>query len=203
MTPCFLSHAPHWSLVALVVVLAALTSGAGGTTRALLGRAVPARLLGPAFAFDAAMLEVCVVSAPFLVTAFTAFSSVGALIATGALTLSGALLVILLARRPEIAGAEQPAEEEQPAAEAGRTGPRPSLWRNRRFYFWLLVGFAFGYLIGTADVGALPLALSFGGGRLQASIMIAVLAGGSATAGLCYAWPRWPDGPSRPAAAGC
>jgi MFS family permease len=185
----FASNLSPWLFGVLVVILAAITSGSGGTTRTMLGRAVPERLLGPAFALDAVLVEVCVVTAPFLVTLFSLLNAVGALFVTSGLTVVSALLFLLLGRRPELdehRTDEHPADEERPSSAADNRPTR--LWRNRRFIFWMLVGLLFGYLIGTADLGALPLANMLGHDKLQASIMIGALAAASAFAGLTYAW---------------
>jgi hypothetical protein len=148
--------------------------------RALLSQAVPPHLVAPALAIDATIVELVVVTAPLLVAVTAAPSPPGAIIAMAGGTAIAAVLVCGLRRpvpttpAPAIAGA------------SAAIGPR-ALWRNRRFAFWIAVGVAFGYALGTAEIGALPRALRLGGGSREAAALIAVLAISSALSGIVYA----------------
>ena len=70
---------------------------------------------------------------------------------------------------------------------AAEAPPARSLWRNPRFYFWLVVSAAFGQSVDTLETGAVPLSDSFGAGSGQAAALIAVLGVSSALSGLGYA----------------
>lgn len=173
-------RAPAPVLFLLVAVAAALAAGAPGAMRALLSQAVPPHLVAPALAVDSTVIELVVVSAPLLVAAAAAPAPPGAIIAMAGATAIAALLARSL-RRPALASSEPVAADTSAA-----TGPRP-LWRNRRFAFWMVVGAAYGHAVGTAETGALPLALRLGGGPREAAALIVVLPISSALSGIVYA----------------
>ncbi|GIE99512.1 MFS transporter [Paractinoplanes rishiriensis] len=184
----FFIKAPTAVLVAAVIVFSCIGSGAGGVVRVMLGRTVSDPMLPKALAVDSSVVELVIIVAPFAVAFAALFGGVGPLVAMALCTGVGALLF----RQPGASRTVPPPEPEPAAAEA-ETTPEPakptgSLWRNPRYLFWLLVAIAFGHLLGTAEIGALPLARSLGLGNAMASAMIAALAAASATAGLLYAW---------------
>jgi len=167
-------------LFVLITVVAALAAGAPGALRTMLSQAVPSHLIAPAIAIDATVVEAVVISAPLLVAIAAIPAPPGAIIAMAAATAGAAYCVRglrLVAHAPAPTG---PVGSE--AATSART-----LWRNRRFVFWMVVGVAFGDALGTAETGALPLAMHFGGGTREAAALIAVLAVSSALSGIVYA----------------
>lgn len=173
-------RAPAPVLFLLVALAAALGAGAPGAMRALLSHTVPPRLVAPAIALDAIAVEVVVVIAPLVVALAAAPAPPGPILAMAA-SIGLAAVLVRAQRRPRAAAAPGLA-----GAGIVRTG-RQALWRNRRFVFWIAVGVALGYSIGTAEVGAFPRALRLGGGPREAAVLIAVLGSSSALSGLVYA----------------
>jgi MFS family permease len=173
-------QAPVPVLFLLVALAAALGAGAPGAMRALLSHTVPPQLVAPAIALDAVAVEVVVVTAPLLVALTAAPSPLGPIIAIAAVIALAAVLV---------RGQRRPVPTAPALTNVGvaaATGPQ-TVWRNRRFAFWILVGVTLGYAIGTAEIGALPRALRLGGGPREAAALIAVLGISSALSGLVYA----------------
>lgn len=209
----FAIDAPVWALVVIVAVFAALGSGAGGIVRVMLGRTVPERMLARALAVDATLVEFVVIGAPFLVALAALAGGLSPLVVMALFTAAGAALLWTLGRgasgRPEpdaqpgpagqapggpdgaaAAGAPEGAAAAggpEGAAAARRSRSR-SIWRNPQYVFWVLVAFAFGHVLGTAEIGALPAALELGGDNLIGAALVATLAGGSALTGMLYAW---------------
>ncbi len=203
LAPAFAADAPTWLLILLTLVGQVVTFGAGGATRALLDRIVPQRLVSPALSIDSVLVEVVVVTAPFLVVVTSFASPAYALLTMGLSMAAGAALVHpkALFRR----GSDDPADQVPTGADPAQQGadpvvavpPEPNgVWRNPRFLFWALVSLSFGQLLGTADLGVLPRAVQQGGGTAQAAVLTGVLGCASAGAGLLYAWygPRIKSG---------
>jgi MFS family permease len=191
----FLVQAPTGVLVAAVIVFSCIGSGSGGVVRVMLGRTVPDAMLPKALAVDSSVVELMIIIAPFAVTFAALFGGVGPLLAMALCTGIGAFLFWNRAEsaRPAAPVARQADVEDRPAAAppgepAVAPSRYPSLWRNPRYVFWVLVAIAFGHLLGTAETGALPLARSLGTSNTVASAMIATLAAASAVAGVLYAW---------------
>ncbi len=186
-------------LVAVVIVVSTIASGSGGIARVVLGRIVPDRLLASALAVDSTVVEGVLISAPFVVAGAAALGGVGPLIAMGLATMVGATVLLTLTAgtsataEPAPAAAADPSEpekstprqpEDRTAAKAASTG----LWRNRRFLFWMLVAIAFGQLLGSAEIGAFPIADELGAGSAGGPLLIAALGIASAVTGILYAW---------------
>ncbi|WP_327367117.1 MFS transporter [Streptomyces sp. NBC_01217] len=195
LAPAFALGAPTWLLILLTLVGQVMTFGTGGATRALLDRVVPQRLISPALSIDSVLIEIVVVTAPFLVVLTSLASPAYALLAMGLSMAAGAVLLhpkALLRRSSESASDRTTSGEDltqEGTDSAVTTPPEPNgVWRNPRFLFWALVSFSFGHLIGTADLGVLPRAVQQGGGTAQAAVLTAVLGFASAGAGLLYAW---------------
>ncbi|MEV6948865.1 MFS transporter [Streptomyces sp. NPDC051172] len=189
----FLEGAATWVLFACVIVGTVITSGVSGATRTLLNKTVPPHLIGPALSLDSIAVEIVVVTAPFLVALSSLADPIYALIAMGVATLAGAALLHSRSRETVPAQAAVPAATEADEAAVEEPADRPvaaatSLWRNRRFLFWVLVTLAFGHLLGTADTGVLPRVAEDGGGSTAAAILTGTLGAASAVAGLAYAW---------------
>jgi len=169
-------RAPAALLVLLAAIAGALAAGVGGGLRSLLSDAVPPRLLAPAIAIDATIIDMVVVAAPLLVLVAALVGPPGAIVAMAGASAVAALLVRGLRGAPDIAvsGVLPPPD-------------RWAVWRNPRFVFWLLVSLAFGHTCGTAEIGALPLATRLGGGTGTAAGLVAALAATSALSGVAYA----------------
>ncbi|MEV8516966.1 MFS transporter [Dactylosporangium sp. NPDC051484] len=200
----FALQSPTWLLVVVVTVFSCVGSGAGGIVRVMLGRTVPEEMLPKALAIDSSMVELVIVAAPFLVTVAAFGGGLAPVILMSVFSAVGAILLwdrragrsAAVAQPPEPAG-QRP--EGSPAAIPEAATPdletarpvgaqrRRSLWRNREYVFWVLVAIAFGHLLGTAETGALPLALHLGANNAVAAVLIAVLAGASAVSGIAYA----------------
>jgi hypothetical protein len=139
-------------------------------------------VLPPALSLDASVIELVVITAPFVVVATALIGPVYPIYAMAAITLFASFLL----RPPrERTGAPRAAESTTP--DGADDAPRRSLWGDPRFWFWLAVSAAFGQSLGTLETGAVPLADSFGGGSGQAAILIAVLGVSSVVSGLGYA----------------
>jgi len=173
-------RAPASLLVSLAALAGALPAGVGGALRSLLSDAVPPRLLAPALAIDATVVEVVVVAAPLFVSAAAIAAPPGAIVAMAAAAAAAALLVRGLRGAPSA-----PAVSGDGGAPS--SSDRRTVWSNRRFVFWLIVSLAFGHAAGTAEIGALPLATRLGGGTGAAAGLVAVLAATSALSGVAYA----------------
>lgn len=170
---------------ALPLLLLAGLSGifAAGVTsamRSLLNQVVPARMLTPALAFNSIAVELTVVGGPLIVALAAIPGEPGAIIAMVALTVVAAFSV----RR--LRGALSVAVETGMTASAN-TLVAGSLWRNRRFLFWMAVSVAFGHALGTAETGAFPLARELGGGTREAAFLIAAMSVCSVSSGIAYA----------------
>lgn len=191
-------------LVAVIIVSSTIASGSGGIARVVLGRIVPDRLLASALAIDSTVVEAVLISAPFVVAGASALGGVGPLIAMGFSTILGATLLLTLTKgaqpdhRPpatadatsDVAtGVAEPAAVEATAPAAAVTPlALTRLWRNPRFVFWILVAIAFGHLLGTAEIGAFPIADELGKGTSGAAFLVAALGAASAVTGILYAW---------------
>jgi hypothetical protein len=145
--------------------------------RSLLNDVVSPRLLGPAIAIDATVVEFTVVSAPLLVVAAAVFGPPAAILIMAA----AATLAMLVLRRLPVDRSRMPPATSTPDA------PQWPAWRTPRFVFWLLASLAFGHALGAAETGALPLAIRLGGGTGQAAALVAALATASAASGVAYA----------------
>lgn len=194
----FAVHAPIWALVIVVALFAGVSSGAGGVVRVMLGRMVPDSLMVKALAVDSSMVELVVICAPFAVTLSALAGGLAPLVVMSLATATGAVLLWSRGRSAMESTVAASQGEDEGAAGESADKPAPamgsvhtrqkSLWRNRQYMFWLLVAVAFGHLLGTAEIGALPLARELGGNNAIASALIAVLAAASAIAGILYAW---------------
>jgi len=170
--------APAPLLVLLAGVAGALPAGISGGMRSLLSDTVTPRLLAPALAIDATIIDVVVVTAPLLVLAVDVVAGPpGVLVAMVGATVVAAFLVRGL--RDAVTG---PSNANVPSVRG-----RWSVSSNPRFVFWLLVSLAFGQALGTAETCALPVAARLGGGTVQAVGLVAALALTSALAGILYA----------------
>lgn len=166
---------PAVLLVALAVVSSGLTAGVPAGMRRLLQHTVPDRLMTPALAVDGVAIETAVVAGPLLVAAVVPLAQVAGV---------GAMAVVTLAAAVLVRGLTSP----QPAAELannGRPGERAQLW-SPSFALWLGIGLAAAQTIGLAEVSALPIAISLGGGPPTAVLFQVVLAVASAASGLLY-----------------
>ncbi|MER7004850.1 MFS transporter [Dactylosporangium sp. NPDC000555] len=200
----FALQSPTWLLVVVVTVFSCIGSGAGGIVRVMLGRTVPDEMLPKALAIDSSMVELVIVAAPFLVTVAAFGGGLAPVIVMSVCSAIGAILLWdrrasrspAASQTPEPTG-QQPGESSAATPDAATADPaatrpagvqrRRSLWRNREYVFWVLVAIAFGHLLGTAETGALPLALHLGANNAVAAVLIAVLAGASAVSGILYA----------------
>lgn len=86
-------RSPAWLLVLLAAVAGAAPAGVSGAVRSLLNAAVPQRLVGPALAIDATVIEVMVVTAPLLVLAASVAGAPAGIVAMAAVAAVAALLV--------------------------------------------------------------------------------------------------------------
>ncbi len=169
--------APAPVLMLLAALAGALTGGIGGAMRTLLSAAVPHRLLGPALAIDATMVEIVVVTAPLLVSVAAIPTPTAAIAAMAAIAALATFLMRGVRDRAGTARGSGPALPHE----------RWTWWTNPRYLFWLLVSVAFGHALGTAETCALPLSLHLGGGTGRAAGLVAALAITSALSGVAYA----------------
>ena len=168
-------------LVALTGIVAAAGAGLAGCNRALLSECVPATLLPVALSLDASIIELVVITAPFVAVVTALIGPVVPVYAMAAITLVSAVLL------RSLRAAAVPATSGNTSDAAVEVRPARSLWRNPRFYFWLMVAAAFGQSVGTLETGAVPLSDSFEAGSGQAAALIAILGVSSALSGLGYA----------------
>lgn len=109
---------------------------------------------------------------------------VGPLLAAGLATLAPTAAVGGLAVAMALAAALVPRTRRHDHVTSGP--PHTSLLRQIRFTRWLVSAFGAGLLFGSMEVGALGLAHRLHGGSGTAALLLAVLSGGSALAGLTY-----------------
>jgi MFS family permease len=180
----FVWHAPVLVMVGIALVTAMITSGISGATRTLLNKTVPRRLIAPALSVDSTFVEVVVVSAPFVVAVTALPGAIWSLVAMALATALGGLML----KTRKVAVPAPDTEARLAAEPAAPAEVARGVWRNPRFLFWVLVTLAFGHLLGTADVGALPRVAEDGGGVVEAAVLTGVLGVASGIAGLAYAW---------------
>ncbi|HZM79469.1 MAG TPA: MFS transporter [Candidatus Limnocylindrales bacterium] len=187
----FIFHAPAPVLIIAMLAGTLATCGISGATRTLLRNTVPQRLMGTALSLDSVSAELVIITAPFIVVAIAV---PGAAYPILLMSLTGVAAALLLTSR-DTARQEATAKDEEAAKKAQAEAANKSaslksasLWRNREFLFWMLVTVAFGQLMGTADLTALPIAALHGGGTAQGAMLVALLGAASAGAGLLYAW---------------
>lgn len=183
--------APAFALLLLAGVAGIFTASSPSAVRSMLRQCVPASLVPSALAMDATILELAVVSAPLIAAAAGGIFPPGAVLAMAGTVIVAALLVRNL-DKPAVADTTQTNTVNETAGAAPstmmtETAPSAPLWRNLRFTFWILLSIAFGHVLGTAEVGALPLALRLGGKAGEAAGLIAVLSASSALGGIAYA----------------
>lgn len=165
-----------WSaiLVALAVTSSTLTAGVPAGLRRILTVTVPPTLLTPALALDGVLGEFAAVGGPLIVAAAALLTQVGGVIAMAALTGAAALLARGLSVPPAA-----------PATGAGRRRG-PGVLRSPGVPVWMGIGLAGAQAIGLAELCALPISKSLGGGSLMAVGFQAVLCVFSAVAGIGY-----------------
>jgi len=161
-------------LVALAVASSTLTAGVPAGLRRILTVTVPPRLLTPALALDGVLIEFAAVAGPLIVALAALATQVGGVIAMAALTAAAALFARGLSAAPAA-----------PATGAGRRRGTGVL-RSPGVLVWMGIGLAGAQAIGLAEVSALPISESLGGGSLTAVAFLAVLGVFSAVAGIGY-----------------
>ena len=166
---------PGILLVGLAVLSASLTAGVPAGMRRILAGTVPERLLIPALAVDGVVIESVVVVGPLLVAAVVSLTGVAGVGAMAVITAAGALLVRGLAPPQQIVA-------QSPSESAAR---RQGLW-SPPFVLWLGIGLVAAQSIGLAEISALPIAHTLGGGTLTAVLLLVLLAAASAGAGLVF-----------------
>jgi MFS family permease len=170
-------------LLLLAGLSGVFAAGSSAAMRSLLNQVVPARLLTPALSINSIAVDLTVVSGPLIVALAAIAAPPGAIVAMVAITAVGAFGV---RRMREILSVTETARTANNSNSAD-TLVAGSLWRNRRFLFWMLVSVAFGHALGTAETGAFPLATELGGGTREAVLLIAALSVCSVSSGLAYA----------------
>jgi hypothetical protein len=165
-----------WSaiLVALAVTSSTLTAGVPAGLRRILTVTVPPTLLTPALALDGVLGEFAAVGGPLIVAAAALLTQVGGVITMAVLTGAAALLARGLSVPPAA-----------PATAAGRRRG-PGVLRSPGVPVWMGIGLAGAQAIGLAELCALPISKSLGGGSLMAVGFQAVLCVFSAVAGIGY-----------------
>jgi|GEM_PF-6892643 len=175
----------------LLVLLAGLAGVAASSraagARTLLDDVVAARLHVAALRVNATLMEVMVLTAPFLVGAAAVLSAAAVPVAMAALLAAGGPLVAGLPRRPAAAAPSH--------GTATRRSFGPFL-RSRPFWFWVAVQAAFGQVLGTVEPSALPWARQLGQGTFAAATALAVLSAAGIAASVAYL--RVPPGRVRP-----
>ncbi|MGH3165082.1 MAG: MFS transporter [Trebonia sp.] len=160
---------PEPALVVLAVLPALPNAALSGGVLAAISQALPPKLLSPAIAMNDTLLEGTLIAGPLLAAALAAIAATAAI---GALALAMFLAAALLPR-----SASQP--HAGPAA-------RVSLLTEPRLTPWLLAAAGTGVLFGSLEVGALGMAHRLHGGPGTAALLLTLVSGCSAPAGLIY-----------------
>ncbi len=121
-------RAPPLVLLALAVRAGALLAGVPGAMRSLLNAVLPPRLLRPAIAVNATVVELTVVSAPLLVAASAVIGTPAAIVATAA---AAARAMLVLRRLPADHRTAAPA-----TSPLAPSGGRPGAIRASAFGCW-------------------------------------------------------------------
>ncbi|MEU5697057.1 hypothetical protein [Actinosynnema sp. NPDC020468] len=181
------SGAPLWASCLCAAVAGVALAGLPGLARDRLNVAVPRRLVEPALAVDATVVELLVVGAPLVVSAVLLIGAAGGVVA---MAVTAAAAGALLALGPRAA---------RPVTAEGTAGG--VLW-SPAFLAWLAVSFAFGHALGAIETAALTLAGTLDAGVFGGGAIIAILSVAGIASGLGYAalGGKLPGGPRARAA---
>jgi MFS family permease len=175
------------SLLVLFAGLAGVFSSGGGM-RKLLQFVVPKSLFRAALALDATLVEVTVAAAPLIVAVAAILSPACTVIVMALSCVVGAITVwTFQGHSMSDVGTTSVAMVQSDAADGNPlTTNNGTLWRNRQFWFWMLVQFAFGHVFGTVETAVLPWAIQIGGGAGTAGMALTILSICSGLGGLLY-----------------
>jgi MFS family permease len=172
-------HLSEYWLIFFAALSGGSIAGVPGAMRSLLGGTVSKEKLPAAIALDATIIEIVVVTAPIIAALSSIWWEPGAILSMIILNIVAGILTRNLTNKiqeiPKIV-----IQKEHP--------PLKKYWFfKRRFLFWVFVSISFGHILGTAEIGAIPLVEQFGGGTTGAALLISTLAVCSATSGIVYA----------------
>lgn len=174
-----------------VACLGGILSSARGM-RPLLSAVVPTGLVRSALSLDATILEITVAVSPLIITVVARWSL---LYIPAAMSLCYGLSALIVWKSfgapstMESDNASPTSEnvEDDSTAEASMEAHRGgALWRNRTFWFWLLLEFSIGHIFGTIESGILPWTLEVGERASAAGVALTVLSVSSGIGGLIY-----------------
>lgn len=184
-----LSKGPGYLLISLAGLNGLLSSGSSSGMRKLLDDIIPQTLLKTALSVDATLTEFTVVAAPLLVTGVVLLTSPAfSVLMMGVISATAAILVHGFRTRPvpryslESTRTGDLAHLNSP----GTLSVDSRLWRNRQFWFWLLVELAFGNVFGTVETAVLPWAIHVHAGQAAAGITLTILSTCSILGGVLY-----------------
>lgn len=163
------TRVPEQVLIVLAVLPALPGAAFSGGVRTAMAQKLPADLLSPAIAMNATLLEITLITGPLLAAGLATLAPTAAIGVLALAMLAAAALFPRTIRRDHTAAST----------------PRVRLLRAG-FSRWLVCAFGVGVLFGSLEVGALALAHRLHGGSGTAALLLALLSGCSALAGLAF-----------------
>ena len=185
LVACVQAGAPAWTLFPTAAVFGGAYPPIGSLVRARWAHAVGGTpLLSVAYSVEAVVDEVIFVTGPLLVTVLaTRVAAWMGLFTAGLLATLGSVALVLQRRS-------------EPPGRPPDSGRHPSALRAPALRVLVLAGIAQGGIFGSFEVAAVAFTAERGQSG-AAGPVLALLAGGSLLAGLCYGAVRWRAPPHR------
>lgn len=154
-------------------------SGVPGAMRTLLGCTISKDKLSTAIALDSTIIEIVVVISPLVATVTSLWWEHGAIVCMIFFNLTAGFLARKLTKN---------FLTESDLIHKKEIEKKEKYWFiNRQFVFWIFVSISFGTILGSAEVGALPLAKQLNLTASSGALLISILALCSALSGIAYA----------------
>ncbi|MFD2444029.1 MFS transporter [Bacillus sp. CGMCC 1.16607] len=171
-------HLHIFWLIVFATLSGGSISGVPGAMRTLLSCTISKDKLPTAIALDSTIIEIVVVIAPLIATITSLWWEHGAIISMIFFNLMAGFLARKLSKNFLVTS--------NFISKTEGVNENKYWYLNPTFVFWIFVSFSFGTILGSAEVGALPLAQQLNLASLG-PLLISVLAICSALSGIAYA----------------